>query len=70
MTTLCRHNFFKVSPHSLSKVIKDHFYAKNFLAHSFMDQFWSKFVWYHEDTIFTWNYIYSEMSLLYYGEVL
>ena len=45
-----------------SKIIQDHFCAKIIVAHSFMDQFWWKFVW-------MLNYE-DKMSLLCYGEVL
>ena len=38
-----------------SKVIKDYFYAKSILAHSFMDRFWWKFVW----ILLAWRNLFS-----------
>ena len=52
-----RHIFF-IKWSMTSKVIQDHFYAKIKIAHSFMDQFWSKFVW----MLISWRHNFSYMT--------
>ena len=46
------------------EVLQDHFYAKIILEHSFLTDFDENLYGcqYHEDTIFSFNYIRAEMS--------